>query len=106
MEFALRETGGELELKCKPSREAEIFNSYPRGLWRSLGMIRKPTLLVYGTDTYPFVKRSAARLARINPCVRVEAMDGGHCFMQERPSCAARRVLDDLGADRQCRQRC
>lgn len=39
VEYALKESDGGVELKCRPSREAEIFSSFPRRLWPSLDKI-------------------------------------------------------------------
>ena len=40
---ALKEVEDGVELKCRPSREAEIFASYPRRLWRSLATVIQAT---------------------------------------------------------------
>lgn len=86
------EDGG-VELKCRPSREVDIFSSYPRRLWPSLGHIATPTLVLYGDRSYPFVGQSARRLAQLNTAVHSEQVSGGHCFMQESPQASAARVL-------------
>ena len=93
VEHSLAEDPGQgVTLKCQPEREAEIFESMPRGLWRSLRQINTPVRLIHGDSTYPFVSQSAARLARVNSQVSVEALPGGHCFMQENSRLAAERV--------------
>ncbi len=93
IEHALREEPGQgVVLKCQPEREAEIFESRPRGLWRSLLQIQTPVRLIHGTDTYPFVRQSATRLAARNRQVTVERLPGGHCFMQEDSRLAGERV--------------
>ncbi|MGL4315561.1 MAG: alpha/beta fold hydrolase [Pseudomonas sp.] len=84
---------GGVELKCRPSREVDIFSSFPKRLWPSLGKVRTPTLLIHGNKTYPFVGQSAVRLAALNPQVRVLQVQGGHCFMQEHPQASAEQVL-------------
>lgn len=94
IEHGLRDEPGQgVVLKCSPDREAEIFESAPRGLWRSLSRIETPVRLIHGDKTYPFVKQSAARLLARNAHVTVEEVPGGHCFMQENPQGAAQRVL-------------
>lgn len=87
---------GGLQLKCNPSREAEVFSTAPKGLWRQLKRVRTPCTLIHGQDSYPFVLDSARRLPRINACVQARAVEGGHCFMQERPQPTARLVQDYL----------
>ncbi|ENO77134.1 alpha/beta fold hydrolase [Thauera sp. 63] len=97
VQHALRDhPGGGVELKCRPSREAEIFGSYPRRLWASLARITTPTLVLRGEDTYPFAARAVERWTRSNPVARREVLPGGHCFMQEDPDRAAAAVADFL----------
>ena len=94
VDHALKDSAeGGVELKCRPSREVDIFSSFPRRLWPSLAKIAVPTLLLYGDKTYPFVGQSARRLARLNAAVSIAEVHGGHCFMQEHPEDAAARVL-------------
>jgi pimeloyl-ACP methyl ester carboxylesterase len=93
VQHALRDhPGGGVELKCRPSREAEIFGSYPRRLWTSLARISTPTLVLRGEDTYPFAARAVERWTRSSPVARREVLPGGHCFMQEDPDRAARAI--------------
>lgn len=93
IQYALRDEPGQgVVLRCEPAREAEVFESWPRGLWRSLGRIRTPVRLIHGDHSYPFVRQSAARLAAANAHVSVEQLPGGHCFMQEHSQLAAQRV--------------
>ncbi|HCK4498973.1 TPA: alpha/beta hydrolase PoxA [Pseudomonas aeruginosa] len=96
VEYALKESDGGVELKCRPSREAEIFSSFPRRLWPSLGKIITPTRVLYGDRTHPFVAKSVARWCSLNPQVSAHVVVGGHCFMQEDPADAAERVRDFL----------
>ena len=91
VEHALREVEGGVELKCRPSREAEIFASYPRRLWRALAQVATPTLVLHGQASYPFVGKSVARWCALNHRISAQRVSGGHCFMQEQPAdCAAR----------------
>ncbi|WP_437879920.1 alpha/beta fold hydrolase [Pseudomonas sp. LRF_L74] len=96
VEHALREGDEGVELKCRPSREAEIFASYPRKLWPNLQRIGTPTLVLHGEHSYPFVAASARRLASANAKVMQRMVVGGHCFMQEHPEDAARQSLEFL----------
>ncbi|ERI50304.1 hypothetical protein N878_26220, partial [Pseudomonas sp. EGD-AK9] len=96
IEHALKEVADGVELKCRPSREAEIFGSYPRRLWPSLAKVSTPTEVIHGARSYPFVARSVARWCAGNPHVRGQVVPGGHCFMQERPADSAERVANFL----------
>jgi pimeloyl-ACP methyl ester carboxylesterase len=90
-------------LKCKPAREAEIFASYPAGLWRileqatlkqqkstssppRLSSILPPTAVLYGKDTYGFIGRAVKRWQKFDATVEAQQVDGGHCFMQQYPA--------------------
>jgi pimeloyl-ACP methyl ester carboxylesterase len=94
LEHALKEAhDGGVELKCKPSREADIFSSAPDRLWGLLGRVRTPTLVLHATKTFPFVTDSVARWRAVNDVVEAQQVQGGHCFMQEKPALAAELVL-------------
>lgn len=95
---AIAEGEGGVMLKCRPSREVDIFSTYPSHLWSSLARISVPTRVVYGSQTYPYVQASAIRLAALNPHVSAQTVAGGHCFMQENPEAAAQEVLAFLGS--------
>jgi pimeloyl-ACP methyl ester carboxylesterase len=92
VEHALKSVEVGVELKCRPSREADIFGSYPKRLWSSLAKVQTPTQVIYGEQTYPFVAISVARWVAQNPHVSGQPMPGGHCFMQQHPEQAAQRV--------------
>lgn len=96
VDHALGECGEGVVLKCRPSREVEIFSSFPARMWSQLAAIQAPTLVLYGESTYPFVPRSVQRLSAINPKVTARQVPGGHCFMQEDPAMAAEQVADFL----------
>lgn len=93
VDHALKDSAEGVELKCRPSREVDIFSSFPKRLWPSLGKVSTPTLLIHGEQTYPFVGKSARRLAASNPSVTELAVAGGHCFMQEHPQRTAEQVV-------------
>ncbi|MDR6712868.1 pimeloyl-ACP methyl ester carboxylesterase [Pseudomonas hunanensis] len=96
VEHAIGDHGEGVVLKCRPSREVEIFSSFPQRMWSSLAAISTPTCILYGEQTYPFVPRSVQRLAAINPAVSAQQVPGGHCFMQEHPAATAEQVLSAL----------
>ncbi|OAI84823.1 alpha/beta fold hydrolase [Pseudomonas putida] len=89
---AIGECGAGVVLRCRPSREVEIFSSFPKRMWASLSRVQTPTLVLHGEQTYPFVPLSLARWARLNPNVVPQKVAGGHCFMQEDPHESAHRV--------------
>jgi len=98
IEHAIGDCGEGVVLKCRPSREVEIFSSFPTRMWAHLAAIQAPTLVLHGEHTYPFVPHSAQRLATLNAQVEARQVAGGHCFMQEEPATAAQQVVDFLQA--------
>jgi len=98
IEHAIGDCGEGVVLKCRPSREVEIFSSFPTRMWAHLAAIQAPTLVLHGEHTYPFVPHSAQRLATLNAQVQARQVAGGHCFMQEEPATAAQQVVDFLQA--------
>jgi pimeloyl-ACP methyl ester carboxylesterase len=97
IDYALKDDPqGGVVLKCRPSREAEIFSSFPRRLWSSLAKVQVPVKVDYGADSYPFVAKSVTRWLNSNPYVSAQQVAGGHCFMQQSPIEAARRIQDFL----------
>jgi pimeloyl-ACP methyl ester carboxylesterase len=95
---ALRDTEEGVELKCRPSREADIFSSFPKRLWPSLAKVVTPTQVLYGQGSYPFVAKSVARWCASNAHVHAQVVQGGHCFMQEQPEDSAERMRAFLRA--------
>jgi pimeloyl-ACP methyl ester carboxylesterase len=96
IDHALHHTNEGLVLKCKAEREAEIFASYPKQLWKQLQQPCSPTFLLYGNKTYPFVSASAEKWRTLNQAVQLHQVAGGHCFMQEHPNESAKLVLQWL----------
>jgi len=92
IQHALKDSDKGVELKCRPSREADIFSSFPKRLWPSLAKVSTPTQVLYGQRSYPFVAKSVARWCAGNAHVSAHVLPGGHCFMQEQPAETAARV--------------
>ncbi|MBO3276003.1 alpha/beta fold hydrolase [Pseudomonas schmalbachii] len=93
VEHAMKAVDSGVELKCRPSREAEIFSSFPKRLWPSLGKVVTPTQVLFGEHTYPFVPKAVARWCAQNSQISAHCVPGGHCFMQEFPDDSAERTM-------------
>jgi pimeloyl-ACP methyl ester carboxylesterase len=93
--YALQDTQEGVSLKCPPKREADIFSSYPKRLWPSLKRIKTPTEIWAARKTFPFIARSIERLQG-HPAFHAETVEGGHCFMQERPTEIAEKLRKQL----------
>ncbi len=96
VDHALKDVGAGVALKCDVTHEATIFASHPKRLWATLPKVATPTLILHGEKTYPFVRQSAKRWSRMNANVGDQVVAGGHCFMQEQPQDAAKRVREFL----------
>ncbi len=96
IQHALKDSDKGAELRCRPSREADIFSSFPKRLWPSLAKVTTPTQVLYGERSYPFVAKSVARWCASNAHVSAHVVPGGHCFMQEHPTDSAARVTHFL----------
>lgn len=92
IDHAIGDCGEGVVLKCRPSREVEIFSSFPQRMWASLAQVQTPSLVLHGEKTYPFVPLSVARLTQLNPRIERQVVPGGHCFMQEDPHGSAHMV--------------
>lgn len=96
IDHAMASSNHGISLKCQPSREAEIFGSYPKGLWQQLALPCAPTTVLYGDRSYPFVGKAVQRWQQLNPALDVQQVHGGHCFMQEAPKRTAENILTKL----------
>lgn len=93
IDHALREQDGEgVMLKCRPSREAEVFESFPSRTWHWLAKTQSPTLILHGDKSYPFVGESARKLSRRHASFSERVIAGGHCFMLENSMSAAQQT--------------
>jgi len=98
VEHALLQTDAGVSLKCPPQREADVFSSYPKGLWPALKNAAGPIHIFYGDQTFPFVLKAVAKWQQLNPAVIASQVSGGHCFMQEQPAQSADWVTTTLRA--------
>jgi pimeloyl-ACP methyl ester carboxylesterase len=97
LDHALRQDeAGALHLKCPPRIESAIFSAYAKGLWPAIKRIKRPMCMLYGSKTYPFVKKSRPRIHQANLHYDFIEMPGGHCFMQEHPALTAQTIKQKL----------
>jgi len=97
IDHALRDAAPDgVELKCHPHREAEVFSSFPQRLWTALKHVQVPIKVDFAEQSFPFVAKSVQRWLAINGQVVAEKVAGNHCFMQQDPALAARRIKDFL----------
>lgn len=91
VDYALTDNHDGVTLKCSVEREADIFSSYPRKLWKSLKSIRTSTQILAAEETFPFIARSLEKL-KGHKSYDIHTVEGGHCFMQEDHKRAAQMI--------------
>jgi len=88
---------GGWELIFSPEWEARIYYTgiwRDLDLWRGLKQLRVPTLFIRGAESDTFWARTAARVGRANPQVRMEAIaKAGHLVPLERPQEVANLIV-------------
>jgi pimeloyl-ACP methyl ester carboxylesterase len=85
---------GGVELIYPPEWEAHIFATVPTDVWRGLGDVRLPVLLVRGQHSPTFVAVAQERLLRLLPMARAVTIPGaGHLVPIECPDEVALAIL-------------
>lgn len=100
VDHAMQETDAGWQLRCPPALEAQIYGRSAGGYRAALRQLQIPILFLYGAGSYPFMPTAARHAARCGHTV--QALPGGHCFMQEDPQAAAdavRRFLAPILSD-------
>ncbi|MFD2179678.1 alpha/beta fold hydrolase [Veronia pacifica] len=87
---------GQVTLKCDPTRESEVFGTAPKRIWRPINKIDVKTTILYGEQSYWFVKKSMKRLTSKGEPFDIVNLKGGHCFMQEAPEDTAIIIKDRI----------
>ncbi len=88
-------------LKCDPETEAQIFESVPLDIWRTLRRIQCPVHVLRGEHSDTFLPDAAARIRRTLPGSRsVTVPDTGHFLPMEAPRRCARLVREAVASGR------
>ena len=90
-EGAADRADGQVELKCPPELEAQMYceRSY-LDVWSALRAIACPTLLVYGSEPRPYPRAPAQDVQAAIPGAEIAYVPGtGHFLPQERPAALA-----------------
>ena len=89
---------GGYDLIYSPEWEAHIYYTgiwHDLDLWRGLKQLHVPTLFIRGSESDTFWARTAARVRRANPQVRMEAIaKAGHLVPLEHPQEVADLILE------------
>lgn len=87
-----------VQLSCKPSWEASIFGSYPKGLWRAIYNVNIPVEILIANNSYFFIPKAVKRAAKINKNIQWQKFGNKHCFPMEEPLETAKKLTDVISA--------
>ena len=77
-------------LRCDPELEAQIFESVPLDVWKTVARVKCPILAVRGEKSDTFRPESASRLEQVAANARVVTQpEAGHFLPMEKPAMAA-----------------
>lgn len=91
VQYALTDSKEGVSLKCPAKIEAKIYSSYPKKLWSYFGQIKVPCKILMANKSFPFIQDSVEKLVEL-PLFCSDSVEGGHCFMQEKPEYSAQLV--------------
>jgi pimeloyl-ACP methyl ester carboxylesterase len=88
---------GNIRLSCHPSWESRCFAVCPHDIWRTVLLLQKPTLVLYGAESDTFLASAAKRFKGNVPGVVFRCFEEtGHFVPIERPVETAEAILDFL----------
>lgn len=91
--YATKEASqGGRELKCDPLWEAQIFGSYPKGLWPTIKRVSVPTTIIKPQNSFPLVPMAIKHAAKINSHIQIHHFGKEHCFPMEQVTATAQLI--------------
>ncbi len=92
------ETGdGKIRLCCNPSWESKCFAVCPHDIWRTIPLLQKPVLVLYGADSDTFLASAAKRFKACVPAAALRLFEKtSHFVPMEKPAETADIILDFL----------
>ena len=88
---------GTIRLSCNPSWESRCFAVCPHDIWRSIPLLQKPALVVYGDKSDTFLRSAARRFKANVPGAAFQRFKRtGHFVPMERPAETAQAIVDFL----------
>jgi pimeloyl-ACP methyl ester carboxylesterase len=86
---------GAIRLSCNPSWESRCFAVCPHDIWRTIPLLQKPTLVLYGADSDTFLAAAAKRFKTNVPGAVLRCFEEtGHFVPMERPAETVEAILD------------
>ncbi|MBT8331433.1 MAG: alpha/beta hydrolase [Deltaproteobacteria bacterium] len=91
-------TGDEqIRLCCDPSWESKCFAVCPHDIWRTIPLLHKPALIVYGAESDTFLAAAAKRFkANVPVAALLRFKETGHFVPMERPDETEKAIVDFL----------
>ncbi|MGD9172562.1 MAG: alpha/beta hydrolase [Desulfobacterales bacterium] len=88
---------GKIRLSCHPCWESKCFAVCPHDIWRTIPLLSKPALIVYGAESDTFLASAAKRFrAKVPGTAFWLFEETGHFVPMERPDETAKVILDFL----------
>jgi pimeloyl-ACP methyl ester carboxylesterase len=88
---------GTIRLCCNPAWESKCFAVCSHDIWRSISMLQKPTLVLYGAESDTFLTSAAKRFKVKVPGTIFRCFEGtGHFVPMERPDDSVEAILNFL----------
>jgi len=86
-----------VQLIYPPEWEAQIYRTIPTDVWKFVGFLQRPTLVIRGEDSNTFTEDSEKAFKKVNPRVFFKQVQGaGHLVPQEKPEKIGSLVSDFL----------
>jgi len=88
---------GAIRLSCNPAWEGRCLAMAPYDIWRYVGMIKLPTLVLYGRRSTTFLESVVKKFNKLVPHAVIEGFENtGHFVPMEIPDKTAGRILSFL----------
>ena len=88
---------GTIRLCCNPAWESKCFAVCPHDIWRSISMLQKPTLVLYGAESDTFLTSAAKRFkVNVPGTIFRRFEETGHFVPMERPNDSVEAILNFL----------
>ena len=94
-----KENGG-YQLAYSPEWESRVYYAsiwHDMDIWRALPTLKVPTLIIRGEQTDTFFEKTGRKVRRLNPAIRVEAVNqASHLVPLEQPQKVSELIFDFL----------
>lgn len=96
LDYSLDHRDSYITLQTPAWLEAQIFSQHSYRLWPAISALQGHVDILYGADSFSFIKPAVERAARRSN-IHAHRVPGGHCFMQQFPEDTAKRCRQLIG---------